>query len=113
MTPNGKGGSREVRFATPRELVAVCRYEWGVRNVWKTRCAMLRGLWWTFVRRYAYELCEDCGRPVGCAIGGTFWRADDELWRRVVGSRHGILCVADFTARAEAFGINVRWEPHV
>lgn len=99
------------RWTSPGELAAVVRYEWSVRRAWTSPAAALRGLWWTFVRRYAFETCT-CGRRVAAGIGETFWRADDELWERVVGSPHDVLCPSCFTARAEAQGLRLYWSPH-
>lgn len=100
----------EVRWATPRELCGVVRYEWSVRHAWTSRRAALRGLWSTFARRYAYETCT-CGRRVAAGIGETYWRAPDDLWQRVIGSPHGVLCPSCFTERAAAKGIRVYWTP--
>lgn len=98
-----------VRYDSPRELLRVARYEWRARHAWGSRRAGLRGLWWWLVRRYAGELCEDCGRPVGRWIGNTFWRAPDELWERVVGSPDGTVCPRHFTERADAAGVALHW----
>lgn len=103
--------SEYVRYASPRELIGVARYEWSARRAWRSRRAALRGLWWWLVRRYACELCERCGRRVGMELGDTFWRAPDDLWMRVQGSEAGTLCAACFTADAEAKGIHVYWMP--
>lgn len=107
---SGLYASSDRRFSTVRELIAVARYEWSVRRAWRTRKAALRGLWWTFVRRYPGEVCEHCGRPVAQGIA-TSWRAPDALWKRVVGSSHGTLCPRCFTVAARAFGVSLRWEP--
>lgn len=78
--------------------------------------AALRGLWWTFVRRYAYETCT-CGRPVAhnfYLVNGeprSYWRAPDEMWEHVMGSPHGVLCPSCFTERAEAKGLRIYWTP--
>lgn len=99
-----------VRYASLRELVGVARYEWSARKAWRSRRAALRGLWWWLVRRYACELCQDCGRPVGHEIGDTYWRADDALWLRVHGSPAGSVCTRCFVERADALGVFVHVE---
>lgn len=109
-TPLKRTQSAEVRWSTPCELAGVIRYEWSVRRAWTSPMAAARGLWWTFVRRYAYETCV-CGRRVAAGIGGTYWRAPDEMWERVVGSPAGVLCPSCFTERAEASGLRLYWTP--
>lgn len=66
----------------------------------------LRTLWWRHVRRYRFEICDDCGRPVGHSTG-AWWHSD--LWPAVTGADDGVLCPRCFTARAEAAGLPVRW----
>lgn len=43
----------------------------------------LRHWWYVHVWHYGQEMCDDCARPVARGIG-TWWNADDELWRQVV-----------------------------
>lgn len=102
--------AKHVRYATLSDFARVVGYEWRTRRAWASWRAGLRGLWWWLIRRYAFELCQDCGRPVGRAIAGTWWRAPDELWLRVVGTQGGTLCPQHFTDRAERQGIRIHWE---
>lgn len=71
--------------------------------------ALLRALWWRHVRRYAYEVCDHCGQPVGRCTG-SWWRAPELLWLKVNRSENGVLCPPCFTARADALGLAVHWE---
>lgn len=87
--------------------------------------ARLRRLWWQRVRRYRYEVCDDCGRPVAARAFGletrttvagepelapvTYWFADNALWNTVVGGERGVLCPACFTRKAEQNGERVGW----
>jgi hypothetical protein len=119
--PDGQPADR--RFTTFGEFVGVARYEWRMRRAWTTRLALLRGLWWTFARRYAHEICT-CGRPVGQGIG-SYWRAPDVLWNEVAGwdgwekdlgeysylGPPGTFCPRCFTERAETKGIHLHWVP--
>ena len=118
-----QGSSEIKRYTNLRELFGVLRFEWRTRRTWRNRRAMLRGLWWSLVRRYPCEMCP-CGQPVGRAIG-TFWHAPDGLWNDVVGwpgwerqygemaylGVPGTLCPRCFTERAEAKGIRLHWRP--
>lgn len=72
----------------------------------------LRRWYWRFVRRHAYEICQDCGGPVFRRVG-TWWSAPDELWCEVVGTEYGALCPPCFTARCDAKGLLVFWQPVV
>lgn len=63
-----------------------------------------RRFYWRHVRRYDGEICHDCGRPVARAVG-SWWRATDLLWLRVVRDNRTILCPRCFIARADAHGI--------
>lgn len=61
---------------------------------------------------YNGEICCDCDLPVARGIG-TYWRANDELWERVVGELVDpalILCPACFAERAHKRGLLVWWE---
>jgi hypothetical protein len=69
----------------------------------------LRGFWHYIVRRYRYEICKRCGRPVGPCTG-SWWSANDLLWAAVIGDPHGTVCPPCFTAAADSKGIPVRWE---
>ena len=70
------------------------------------RGAWLRRLWWKRVRRYRYEICHDCGRPVGLV-----WQAADALWLWVVGHEGGILCIRCFDQRCDEDAYVLRWVP--
>jgi hypothetical protein len=70
--------------------------------------ATVRCEWWTFVRRYDSELCQDCGRP----YYATIWHADDELWRTLT-RRANLLCPACFDHRAQRVGLFLIWRPTV
>ena len=89
---------------------------WAVGNwyVWRFNgvLAGTRWLWWRWVRRYRYEVCFDCGRPVSRCTP-TWWHASDELWELVVGGPGGVLCAACFTHRCRALGVTVSWQPVV
>lgn len=69
----------------------------------------MRRWYWRFVRRYEYEICNDCGRPVSRSAAPTWWAAPDLLWNTIVGSEHGVLCMACFTDRADGRGFAIRW----
>jgi hypothetical protein len=71
--------------------------------------ARVRGVWHYIVRRHRYEICMACGRPVGPHTG-SWWRASDELWQRVIGDPTAVVCPPCFTSSADAAGIAVRWE---
>jgi hypothetical protein len=114
------------RYSNLRELRGVIRYEWRARRAWFSKRAAIRGLWWTFVRRYPSELCN-CGRPVSRAIGGTYWSAENSLWADVMGwhgwqeelgemaylGPPGTRCPRCFTERAKEKGLHLYWEPKV
>lgn len=68
----------------------------------------LRYWWHRYVRRYRYEICRACGRPVGLV-----WTTEDALWNDVVGGPHGIRCIPCFDAELEHRGLFVRWVPKV
>lgn len=71
-----------------------------------------RRFYWRHVRRYAYEICHECGRPVA-RCSPTWWRADDALWLKVVGQSEGLLCIPCFTHKAEGKGLLIYWAPVV
>lgn len=89
------------------ELGRLCRRRWpyppGV-------LAELRRWYWIFVRRYAFEVCNRCGRPVGRCTD-SWWSADDELWMTVNGGFAGVMCPPCFTRACRARGIHVYWRP--
>lgn len=103
-------GRCDKRYATPQELWGVLRFEYRHRKAWRSRPAMLRGLWWSFVRRYPCELCESCGLPVGSFVDST-WHADDSLWEEVHGPHGGVLCPPCFTRDARTAGVKLVWRP--
>jgi hypothetical protein len=69
----------------------------------------MRRFWNRAVRRYRYEICQDCGRRVGTSTG-SWWRASDELWRRINGGFEGVLCPPCFTSRCDQAGEPIHWE---
>lgn len=70
----------------------------------KQRRALLRALWHV-ARGHDGELCEACGRRY------PLWRAADELYTAVIGSRGGLFCHGCFTAEAARRGIVLQWVP--
>lgn len=75
----------------------------GVKPLARLRC------WaWRFLRRYRYEMCQRCGRPVE-----VVWTAPDALWLEVHESEGGIRCVECFDRDCDEQGISVRWRPVV
>lgn len=103
--------SSEVRYSSLPGLLGVLRYEWRMRRAWRSRMAVVRGLWWSLVRRYPCEVCEACGRRVGASTGFTWWHADDEMWMAVNGAYGGTLCIPCFTHDAELQGVCIYWQP--
>jgi hypothetical protein len=73
-------------------------------------CAIARArrLYWRRLRRYRFEICGRCGRPVGLSCP-SYWLAHDELWRAVIGGEGGIRCVPCFDRDAAASGRPVSW----
>lgn len=69
----------------------------------------LRRLYWIFVRRYAYEICNHCGRPVGRSTG-SYWLADDALWESINGRSEGVMCPPCFTAAGQQSGLWIAWK---
>jgi len=97
--------------ARPRSILpilrcAAARWRWTLRT-WRG-LALLRALWWRHVRRYEYEVCHMCGRPVGRCTG-SWWRADDELWIDGGGPLWGVLCPPCFTRCCDAAGQPVHY----
>ncbi len=74
--------------------------------------AKARWLWWRWVRRYRYEVCHSCGRPVSRCTP-TWWHAPDSLWEEVAGGPGGVMCAACFTHECRSRGITVSWQPVV
>jgi hypothetical protein len=85
------------------------RLRWLLTAPFETKRARLRAVWHFWVRRYPYEICMTCGRPVGPHTG-SWWKADTELWFAVNGGYDGVLCPPCFTAGADAIGEPVHWE---
>jgi hypothetical protein len=69
----------------------------------------LREFYWTRIRRYDGEICQDCGNAVRHHTGSC-WRTSEEVWNAVMGRATGILCPPCFTKRARAVGVRVLWE---
>lgn len=86
----------------------------------------VRHFWWRRIRRYAYEICDRCGRPSSGGVGyvgrdhdgvmpTTCWFAVSDLWNFVMGGPGtmddpgGTLCCRCFTAECEAQGIALTW----
>lgn len=85
------------------------RIAWVRSAPFASTSARRRALWHYVIRRYAYEICLDCGRPVGPHTG-SWWSAPDLLWNTVVGAEEGVLCPPCFTGRAQARGFVIKWE---
>lgn len=58
---------------------------------------------------YSGEHCDNCGMPVAF-FTRSYWNADDELWARVIGNDHTILCPPCFTEAARRAGIGIHWK---
>lgn len=69
----------------------------------------LRRFYWRRVRRYAYEICDKCGRPVGRTTGGSYWVTDDRLWRQIYGTDVGLRCISCFTVDCRESGVDLHW----
>lgn len=81
----------------------------------------LRRFYWQRLRRYSYEVCDECGRPVAARAFGfhrdaegvltprTYWFADNHVWNTVIGGEAGVRCPECFTDAAYAAGIPVGW----
>lgn len=86
------------------------RVLWVTRRApFTSRRARVRAFWHYIVRRYRYEVCKNCGRPVGPHTH-SWWLAPDELWLAVMDVPSGVVCPPCFTDAALARGIHVRWE---
>lgn len=77
-------------------------------KVFASRRARLRAFWHYILRRYRYEICMECGRPVGPHTG-SWWQAPDDLWEQVTGGPSGVMCPPCFTAAADAIGEPIYW----
>lgn len=88
----------------------------------------LRRLWWRHIRRYAFEICDRCGRPSARSLGPlareagypgpvpqTYWFAQSYLWNLVMGGPSmtddpgGVLCPSCFTQAADDAGKPIGW----
>lgn len=79
--------------------------------LWRKRysgglAARLRAFWHHVVRRHRLEICGECGRPVN-----QVWITEDSLWRDVMGTDGGTLCIPCFDAELEDRGVYVAWRP--
>jgi hypothetical protein len=104
-----EGCGMSKRYTNLRELCRIMRYEWGHRRAWHSRRALLYGLYWTFVRRYPGELCQDCG----CPGRGFIWHSPNALYIELTGGLGGLCCPECFDKRAKAAGIWLTWTPMV
>lgn len=91
---------------------ALGRLSWALRQRRRPRspAGMLRLWWQDFVIHVLFEggeRCQDCGR------GYVLWRAPDDLYVRVHGSGHGLLCPACFARQARVRGIIVEFRAAV
>jgi hypothetical protein len=74
-----------------------------------------RRWFWKHIRRYRYEICSACGKPVGHRhrFGNepiTWWHAPDYLWRLIEGGPGGLRCPQCFTRDCENSGVPICWE---
>jgi hypothetical protein len=77
------------------------------RRRWKGGLtARARAFWHHVVRGYRYEICDECGRPVGLV-----WLAADDLWLEVSGTKAGVRCISCFNTELEKRGVFVSWRP--
>jgi hypothetical protein len=94
------------------DLLVRARAEWKRHHDYALEAfgwgAQLSRFYWIFVRRYAYEICDRCGRRVGAA-NGSYWCATDSLWGRVEGDEAGVDCMACFARLAVLRGTHVWW----
>jgi len=105
-TPDDPDNGRLVFHVTGITAVLYCRR-------FKSRAAMLRGLYWWIIRLWETELCQHCGRPVRIV-----YHAPDAIWEAATGkARHpsgeaasGILCPACLSDLAKEAGLPfLRW----
>lgn len=73
-----------------------------------------RRWFWQRIRRYRYEMCGSCGRPVGHhhRFGNeplTWWRAPDDLWNAIEGGAGGLRCPQCFTRDCDNAGVPIHW----
>jgi hypothetical protein len=85
------------------------RLVWIIKQApFASRRARLRGFWHYIMRGYQYEICKQCGRPVGPHTG-SWWYAPTNLWAELIGEPIGTLCPPCFTAAGDAVGISIYW----
>ena len=88
-------------------------WRWGWKWVWfyirwrPNPAAVVRQIYWTFVRGYQGEACQFCGRPY------VLWGAPDALWIEVMGSPGGLSCPSCFDRRADKRGVCLYWTPEL
>lgn len=68
------------------------------------RRAWLRYAWWTFVRRYNGEICQDCGRP----YFNTIYLVPDSVWSSAADPQN-LLCPACLSRRVDRQGRTLWW----
>lgn len=85
------------------------RFGWLVSAPFATPRARLRAIWHFGIKRYDYEICMECGRPVGPHTD-SWWSADDVLWQEMTGSEHGVLCPPCFTGICRERGVHIYWK---
>jgi hypothetical protein len=85
------------------------RLRWLLTAPFATKRARLRAVWHFGIRRYEYEICMECGRPVSRGTGATWWSAPDGLWEIINGGPNGVLCMACFAAGCVDAGYHMHW----
>ena len=53
---------------------------------------------------YRGEVCQECGFPVSYSTGPTWWEAENDHWREVMGGEGGVLCVPCFVRLCQSKG---------
>lgn len=73
-----------------------------------------RVFYWSKLRRWDSELCDECGRPVNI----VWWCHDSFLWERITGKRGrgqepagGLRCIHCFDAAAKELCPWIEWAP--
>lgn len=85
------------------------RWHWLLTAPFASRRARLRAAWYFGIRRYQYEICMECGRPVSWGTGPTWWSAPDWLWKRIMGGPNGVLCMPCFARHVIRAGYGMHW----
>lgn len=68
--------------------------------------------YYTKIKHYIGEICDDCNRPVAKNMG-SYWIASDILWNSVLNDgmlNPNILCPLCFYKRATYERIPIHWE---